>query len=146
MGLLGRGISLSQGRYLLMGQHIHRINAHKHPCLQWDLNPRSQCWRGRRQIMLWTALPLWSASFQILSSSSVVLPTGCLHRNVTPVTGLSGADCECSLVLKWAPVALSAAQRSLCYRRFQTSPCILGSKEDSQQTTGSHLIEVSFQC
>jgi hypothetical protein len=39
-GLFGRGISPSQGRYLPTGQHKHRINAHKHPCLEWDSNPR----------------------------------------------------------------------------------------------------------
>jgi hypothetical protein len=42
-GLLGRGISPSQGRYLHTGQHKHRINAHRHPCLEWDSNPRPQC-------------------------------------------------------------------------------------------------------
>jgi hypothetical protein len=30
------------------GQHKHRINAHRHPCLKWDSNPRSQCLSGRR--------------------------------------------------------------------------------------------------
>jgi hypothetical protein len=30
LGLLGRGISQSQGRYLHTGQHKHRINAHTH--------------------------------------------------------------------------------------------------------------------
>jgi hypothetical protein len=49
LGLLGRGISLSQGRYLHTGQHKHRINAHTHPCLKWDSNPRSQCLSRRRQ-------------------------------------------------------------------------------------------------
>jgi hypothetical protein len=24
-------------------QHKHRIKAHRHPCLEWDSNPRSQC-------------------------------------------------------------------------------------------------------
>jgi hypothetical protein len=33
--LLGRGIIPSQGRYLHIGQHKHRINAHRHPCLKW---------------------------------------------------------------------------------------------------------------
>jgi hypothetical protein len=28
------------------GQHKHRINAHIHPCFEWDSNPRSQCQRG----------------------------------------------------------------------------------------------------
>jgi hypothetical protein len=35
VGLLGRGISPSQGRYLHTGPH-------KHPCLEWDSKPRSQ--------------------------------------------------------------------------------------------------------
>jgi hypothetical protein len=39
VGLLGRGISPSQGRYLHPEQHTHRINAHRHPCRMWDLNP-----------------------------------------------------------------------------------------------------------
>jgi hypothetical protein len=25
------------------GQHEHRINAHRHPCLEWESNPRSRC-------------------------------------------------------------------------------------------------------
>jgi hypothetical protein len=29
------------------GQHKHRINAHRHPCLKWDSYPRSQCFRPR---------------------------------------------------------------------------------------------------
>jgi hypothetical protein len=37
VGLLGRGISPSQGRYLDTEQH--RINAHTHPCLEWDSSP-----------------------------------------------------------------------------------------------------------
>jgi hypothetical protein len=41
--LHGREISPSQGRYLHTGQHIHKINADKHPC------PRSQCSRKRRR-------------------------------------------------------------------------------------------------
>jgi hypothetical protein len=36
VGLLGRGISPSQGRYLHTKQHEHR-----HPCLEWESNPRS---------------------------------------------------------------------------------------------------------
>jgi hypothetical protein len=38
-------ISTSQGLYL----HKHRINADRHPCLQWDSDPRSQCSSERRQ-------------------------------------------------------------------------------------------------
>jgi hypothetical protein len=42
VGLLERGIGPSQGRYLHTEQHKHRINANRHPCLEWDSNPRSQ--------------------------------------------------------------------------------------------------------
>jgi hypothetical protein len=45
------GISPSQGLYLHIGQHKHRINANRHPCLKWDSKPRSQCLRGRKQFM-----------------------------------------------------------------------------------------------
>jgi hypothetical protein len=48
VGLLGRGISQSQGRYLHTGQHKNKINAHRHPCLEWDWNPRSQCLSRQR--------------------------------------------------------------------------------------------------
>jgi hypothetical protein len=34
VGLLGRGISPSQGRYLHAEQHKHRINTHRHPFLE----------------------------------------------------------------------------------------------------------------
>jgi hypothetical protein len=50
-GLLGRGISPSQDRYLHIGQHKHRVNAHRHPCFKYDSNPRSQRLSGRRQFM-----------------------------------------------------------------------------------------------
>jgi hypothetical protein len=42
VGFLVRGISPSQGRYLHTVQHKYRINAHRHPCLEWDSSPRSQ--------------------------------------------------------------------------------------------------------
>jgi hypothetical protein len=50
-GLLGRGFRPSQGRYLHAEQRKYRINAHRHPCLEWDSNPRSQCSSGRRRFM-----------------------------------------------------------------------------------------------
>jgi hypothetical protein len=49
--LLGREKRPSQGRYLHTVQHKHRINAHRHPCLKWDSNLRSQCSSGRRQFI-----------------------------------------------------------------------------------------------
>jgi hypothetical protein len=66
VGLLGRGISPSQGHYLHTEQHKHRINVHRYPCHEWDSNPRSQCSRGRRRFMHYTARPLWSASASVL--------------------------------------------------------------------------------
>jgi hypothetical protein len=50
-GLLGRGISASQGRYLHTEQHKHTINTHRHPCLEWDSNPQSQRSSEQRQFM-----------------------------------------------------------------------------------------------
>jgi hypothetical protein len=43
VGLLGRGISPSQGLYLHIEQHKHKINAQQYRelCLVWDSNPRS---------------------------------------------------------------------------------------------------------
>jgi hypothetical protein len=61
VGLLGRGISPSQGRYINTEQHKHRINAQGHPCLEWDSNPRFQCTSGRRRFMPLKAWPLWPA-------------------------------------------------------------------------------------
>jgi hypothetical protein len=51
IGLLGRGISPSQGRYLHTEQHKHRINAHRCPCLEWGSNSGSQCSSRRRRFM-----------------------------------------------------------------------------------------------
>jgi hypothetical protein len=44
VGLLGRVISSSQGLYSNTGQHKHRkTHTHiKHPCPEWDSNPRSR--------------------------------------------------------------------------------------------------------
>jgi hypothetical protein len=51
VGLLVRGISPSQGRYLQTGQHKQRRNEHRHLCLEWDSNARSQRSSERRQFM-----------------------------------------------------------------------------------------------
>jgi hypothetical protein len=45
-GLFGRGISPSLGRYLIQTQ-----NEHRHPCVEWDSNPPSQCSNGRTHFM-----------------------------------------------------------------------------------------------
>jgi hypothetical protein len=49
----------SEGRYLHTEQHKDRINIHRHPCLEWNLNPRSHPSSERRRFMPRTALPLW---------------------------------------------------------------------------------------
>jgi hypothetical protein len=67
VGLLGRGISPSQGRYLHTEQHKHRINAHRYSCLEWNSNPWSQCSSGPRRFMPWTARPLWSEDIVIIN-------------------------------------------------------------------------------
>jgi hypothetical protein len=61
--LLGRVISSSQGLYLNTGQHKHRkTHTHiKHPCPEWDSNPRSQLSSEQRQYMSQTARLQWSA-------------------------------------------------------------------------------------
>jgi hypothetical protein len=46
IGLLGRRYSPSQGHCRTQTQ-----NKHRHPCLEWDSNPRSQCSSGRRHFM-----------------------------------------------------------------------------------------------
>jgi hypothetical protein len=61
VGLLGREITPSQGRCLHTEQHEHRLNSHRHPCLEWDSNRRSQSSSGRIRFMPQTARPLWSA-------------------------------------------------------------------------------------
>jgi hypothetical protein len=51
VGLLGRVISPSQSRYLHTGQHKQNKRSHRHPCLEWDSNWRSQRSSERRQFM-----------------------------------------------------------------------------------------------
>jgi hypothetical protein len=59
-GLLGRGISPSQGNYLYTEHHRHKINE-TIPCLQWNSNPPFQRSSERRRFMPQIARPLWSA-------------------------------------------------------------------------------------
>jgi hypothetical protein len=61
VGLLGLEFSPSKCLYPHTGQHKQRINGHKHPCLEWDSNLWFQCYRGRRQFIHKTTMPLWSA-------------------------------------------------------------------------------------
>jgi hypothetical protein len=43
-------ISPSQGRYLHTGQHKHRINAHRYPCLEWGLEPTIPVFEGTKTV------------------------------------------------------------------------------------------------
>jgi hypothetical protein len=80
VGLLGRGMSPSQSRYLHIGYHKHKVNAQRHSLLEWDSNPRSQCLSGRRQFMPQTARPLWPASVWASEDSSCFRPRGHCDR------------------------------------------------------------------
>jgi hypothetical protein len=53
VGLPGLEIRHSQGRYLTQGH-----NKHRHPWLEWDSNPRSQCSASEDISRLKTARPL----------------------------------------------------------------------------------------
>jgi hypothetical protein len=55
-----RGISPSQGLYLHTEQHKHKINAHRHLCLELDSKPRSELPKERRHFIPQTARPLSS--------------------------------------------------------------------------------------
>jgi hypothetical protein len=56
-----------QGRYLHTEQHKHRTNTHRHRCLEWNPNPRPQCWSGWRRFTPYTARPLWSPGTNIFT-------------------------------------------------------------------------------
>jgi hypothetical protein len=49
--LLGRVISPSQGRCLHAEQHKHNKRTRRHPCLEWDSNPRHQLPSERTQFI-----------------------------------------------------------------------------------------------
>jgi hypothetical protein len=95
VGLLGREISPSQGRFLNTGQHKHRINAYLHPCLEWDSNPRSQRPSGRKQFMPYTArllspaVTICTTYFKIIIPC--ILPTECI--SVSRMVLTINSDC-----------------------------------------------------
>jgi hypothetical protein len=78
-------ISPSQGRYLYRTTQTQ--NKRKHPCLEWDSNPRSQCSSGRGRFMPYTARPLWSALSRVLSPR---------HTGSTGSTGRTTEIVRCS--------------------------------------------------
>jgi hypothetical protein len=50
VGLLGRRSARCKAATSTQ-DNTNRIKAHRHPCLKWDSNPRSQCLSRRRQFM-----------------------------------------------------------------------------------------------
>jgi hypothetical protein len=53
--------SLGEDQAVARPLPTHRINAHRHPCLEWDSKLRPQCSSRRRRFMPQTARLLWSA-------------------------------------------------------------------------------------
>jgi hypothetical protein len=47
---LGGGLALRKNT-TYTGQHKHKISTYRHPCIEWDSNPWSQCSIGRRLFM-----------------------------------------------------------------------------------------------
>jgi hypothetical protein len=76
--LTERGTSPTQGRYLHTEQHKHRINAHRHPCLEWDLNSRSYRSSEQRQFIHYTGQPLWSSQSCNIRTKFRKYPSTCL--------------------------------------------------------------------
>jgi hypothetical protein len=60
---LDGGSARHKALYLYTERQKRRINAHRHPCLEWDSNPLLQCSSGGRLFMPYTARPLWSAFY-----------------------------------------------------------------------------------
>jgi hypothetical protein len=77
VGLLRRGISPSQGRYLIQIQ-----NKYRHACLEWGSKPRSQCSSGRRHFMPQIARPLSSAVYHIEIMQEILLHNASIWRAV----------------------------------------------------------------
>jgi hypothetical protein len=75
VGILGQGISSSQGRYLNTRQHKHRINVHRHPRHKLDSNPRSQWFEREKTI-------------HALDSSATVIGNNVAHPYLMYVTYL----------------------------------------------------------
>jgi hypothetical protein len=85
--ILGRGISLLQDCYLHTEQHKHRINAHRHPCLEWHSNQRFHVWAGEDSSCLrprdhfdhlwifywWINYCLWQGKVYVNNNNKVVI-------------------------------------------------------------------------
>jgi hypothetical protein len=61
--------------------NTNRINAHRHPCLEWDSNLRSQYSSERRQFMLLTVRPLCSACRYMRIDNALFCSAFCLLEN-----------------------------------------------------------------
>jgi hypothetical protein len=80
-------------------QHKHRINAHKHPFLEWDSNPRLQRSSERRQFMPQTARPLWSESVRASEDSSCLKQRGHWDRRAMSAVPIFSLSLERALYL-----------------------------------------------
>jgi hypothetical protein len=88
-------MSPSPDRYLHTGQHKYRINANRHPYLEWNSNPRSQRSSERKQFMPQTARPLWSARCSYNCGK-------CRHTHMRLSSHKVGyARCDVSWFLEW---------------------------------------------
>jgi hypothetical protein len=108
-----RGISSSQCRYLHTEQHQHRINAHRHHCLEWDSNPRSQCSSGhcaRRLIVycreFFITIPKWGGGCgKIILHLIVSRIRVQWQTSVKTAWELLEQQSDCKLLkCEWAPV------------------------------------------
>jgi hypothetical protein len=66
VGLLGRVISQSQGRYLTQTK-----NKHRYPCLEWDSNTRFQCSSGTPKTNSTEQCPSNSFIYLLLKDTSI---------------------------------------------------------------------------
>jgi hypothetical protein len=76
VGLLGRGISPSQGRYLHTEQHKHRSKADMHPCLELGFEPM---------------IPVFERANTVHASDSAATLIG--NSTVSNVVGNFGGPC-----------------------------------------------------
>jgi hypothetical protein len=76
VGLLGRVISSSQDLYLYTNteKRTHNTNT-KHPCQEWDSNPRFRRPRERRQFLVYNTQQYWTALLSFLDMLRTPIPT-----------------------------------------------------------------------
>jgi hypothetical protein len=113
-------------------------NTQRHPCIEWDSNPWTQCLSSRRKVMPQTAKPLWLASkegttfiydakyFWIISSSEWIHKVEHVMRYIPDMGKNHGHYCS-------GAVTVFAS----CSTRFHF--------ESHQNTSPQHTLEVVFE-